>query len=130
EMLAAEDAAPGTVFDHAFIRQHTMCYDAYIEHLREVDWIVIVEESGVSREQIAEAARMVMSTNRLVVAWAMGLTQHRNAVSTIQECVNLLLLRGAIGRKGAGALPVRGHSNVQGDRTMGVWERVQPAFLD
>jgi molybdopterin-dependent oxidoreductase alpha subunit len=130
EMLAAEDAAPGTVFDHEFIREHTMCYDAYVEHLRHADWDVIVEESGVTREQIAEAARMVMSTDRLVVAWAMGLTQHKNAVSSIQECMNLLLLKGAIGRKGAGALPVRGHSNVQGDRTMGVWERMSPQFLD
>jgi molybdopterin-dependent oxidoreductase alpha subunit len=128
-MLAAEDLAPGTVFDHAFIRQHTVGFDAYIEHLRRADWNVIVEESGISREQIAEAARMVMSTDRLVVAWAMGLTQHKNAVGSIQECMNLLFLKGAIGRKGAGALPVRGHSNVQGDRTMGIWERVTPQFL-
>jgi molybdopterin-dependent oxidoreductase alpha subunit len=130
EMLAAEDAAPGTVFDLAFIRQHTICYQAFVDHLRLADWNVIVEESGISREQIAEAARMVMSTDRLVVAWAMGLTQHKNAVSSIQECMNLLLLKGAIGRKGAGALPVRGHSNVQGDRTMGIWERVSQQFLD
>jgi molybdopterin-dependent oxidoreductase alpha subunit len=129
EMLAAEDRAPGTVFDHAFIRQHTSGYEAYIQHLRAADWDVIVEESGLSREQIAEAARLVMSTDRLVVAWAMGLTQHRNAVSSIQECMNLLLLKGAIGKRGAGALPVRGHSNVQGDRTMGVWERAKPEFL-
>ncbi|MDB4874332.1 MAG: ydeP1 [Gemmatimonadetes bacterium] len=129
EMLAAEDAAPGTVFDHAFIREHTVCYNAYVEQLRAADWNVIVEESGISREQIADAARVVMSTDRLVVAWAMGLTQHKNAVSSIQECVNLLLLKGAIGRRGAGALPVRGHSNVQGDRTMGVWERMTPQFL-
>jgi molybdopterin-dependent oxidoreductase alpha subunit len=130
EMLAAEDAAPGTVFDHEFIKQHTVGYAAYIAKLRLADWDIIVEESGISREQIAEAARMVMGTDRLVVAWAMGLTQHKNAVSSIQECMNLLLLKGAIGRKGAGALPVRGHSNVQGDRTMGVWERMTPQFLD
>jgi molybdopterin-dependent oxidoreductase alpha subunit len=130
EMLAAEDAAPGTVFDQTFIRQHTICYEAFVEHLREADWDVIVEESGIAREQIAEAARMVMSTDRLVVAWAMGLTQHRNAVGSIQECMNLLLLKGAIGRRGAGALPVRGHSNVQGDRTMGIWERMSQQFLD
>ncbi len=129
EMLAAEDAAPGTVFDHEFIRRHTLGYDAFVANLRQADWGVIVEESGIPREQIAEAARIVMSTDRLVVAWAMGLTQHPNAVSSIQECMNLLLLKGAIGRKGAGALPVRGHSNVQGDRTMGVWERAHPAFL-
>jgi molybdopterin-dependent oxidoreductase alpha subunit len=130
EMLAAEEKAPGTVFDHAFIEEHTLGYDAYIENLRKADWDVIVEESGISREQIAEAARMVMSTDRLVVAWAMGLTQHKNAVASIQECMNLLFLKGAIGRKGAGALPVRGHSNVQGDRTMGIWERAKPEFLE
>jgi molybdopterin-dependent oxidoreductase alpha subunit len=129
-MLDADDAAPGTVFDHAFIQEHTSGYDAFVEHLRRADWNAIIDESGISREQIAEAAQMVMSTDRLVVAWAMGLTQHKNAVSSIQECMNLLLLKGAIGRRGAGALPVRGHSNVQGDRTMGVWERAQPAFLD
>jgi molybdopterin-dependent oxidoreductase alpha subunit len=130
EMLMAEDLRPGTVFDHAFIREHTIGFEPYIQHLRNADWNVIVEESGISREQIAEAARMVMSTDRLVVAWAMGLTQHKNAVSSIQECMNLLLLKGAIGRRGAGALPVRGHSNVQGDRTMGIWERAKPEFLD
>ena len=130
EMLAAEVASPGTVFDHEFIEQHTMGYAEYVEHLHQANWDVIVEESGITREQIAEAARLVMNTDRLVVAWAMGLTQHRNAVSSIQECMNLLLLKGAIGRRGAGALPVRGHSNVQGDRTMGVWERVSPQFLD
>jgi molybdopterin-dependent oxidoreductase alpha subunit len=129
EMLAAEEKAPGTVFDHAFIAEHTLGYDAYIENFRGADWAVIVEESGISREQIAEAARLIMGTDKLIVAWAMGLTQHRNAVSSIQECMNLLLLKGAIGRPGAGALPVRGHSNVQGDRTMGIWERATPEFL-
>jgi molybdopterin-dependent oxidoreductase alpha subunit len=130
EMLAAEDRRPGTVFDQEFIRQHTVGYEPYVQNLREADWNVIVHESGVSREQIAEAARLVMSTDRLVVAWAMGLTQHKNAVGSIQECMNLLLLKGAIGRRGAGALPVRGHSNVQGDRTMGVWERAKPEFMN
>ncbi|MEP6730302.1 MAG: FdhF/YdeP family oxidoreductase, partial [bacterium] len=130
EMLAAEDAAPGTVFDHEFIEQHTLGYDAYVAALRDADWDIIVEESGISRETIAEAARIVMSSDRLVVAWAMGLTQHRNAVASIQECMNLLLLKGAIGKRGAGALPVRGHSNVQGDRTMGISERAWAPFLD
>ena len=129
EMIAAEDLKPGSAFVHDFIREHTIGFEPYIQHLREADWNVIVEESGISRAQIAEAARMVMSSDRLIVAWAMGLTQHKNAVSSIQECMNLLLLKGAIGRKGAGALPVRGHSNVQGDRTMGIWERAKPEFL-
>ncbi|HET7188540.1 MAG TPA: FdhF/YdeP family oxidoreductase [Gemmatimonadaceae bacterium] len=129
EMLLAEDLHPGTVFDRAFIQEHTTGFEAYVQHLRRADWNVIVEESGISRAQIADAAKMVMSTDRLVVAWAMGLTQHRNAVASIQECMNLLLLKGAIGRKGCGALPVRGHSNVQGDRTMGISERASPTFL-
>ena len=130
EMLAAEDAAPGTVFDLAFIAEHTQRFDTFVEGLRRAEWRVIVEESGVSREQIAEAARVVMDSDRLIIAWAMGLTQHRNAVASIQECMNLLLLKGAIGRPGAGALPVRGHSNVQGDRTMGIWERPSAELLD
>ncbi len=94
EMLDAEDAAPGTVFDHAFIREHTSGYEAFIDNLRAADWDVIIEESGIPREQIAEAARMVMSTDRLVVAWAMGLTQHRNAVSSIQKCMDSVVAEG------------------------------------
>ncbi len=129
EMIAAEDRQPGSAFDHEFIRRHTMGFEQYIQHVRNADWNVIVHESGISREQIAEAARIVMSSDRLVIAWAMGITQNRSAVATIQECTNLLLLKGAIGRKGAGALPVRGHSNVQGDRTMGIWERMSAEFL-
>ncbi len=128
-MLIAEDLKPGTVFDQAFIAEHTLGYEAYIENIRKADWNVIVNESGIPREQIAECARMIMATDKLIVAWAMGLTQHKNAVSSIQECMNLLLLKGAIGKPGAGALPVRGHSNVQGDRTMGIWERAKPEFL-
>ena len=130
EMLIAEDLKPGTVFDQAFIAEHTLGYEAYVENIRKADWNVIVNESGISRKQIAESARMIMATEKLIVAWAMGLTQHKNAVSSIQECMNLLLLKGAIGKPGAGALPVRGHSNVQGDRTMGVWERAKPEFLN
>jgi molybdopterin-dependent oxidoreductase alpha subunit len=130
EMLAAEERRPGTVFDHDFIREHTSGFEDFIEELRAEDWDVIVEQSGISREQIREMAEMVMANERIIISWAMGLTQHKNAVGTIQECVNLLLLKGSIGKPGAGALPVRGHSNVQGDRTMGIWERPRPEFLD
>ncbi|HEY0036990.1 MAG TPA: FdhF/YdeP family oxidoreductase, partial [Longimicrobium sp.] len=130
EMLEAEDRRPGTVFDHDFIRQHTHGYEAFVEELRGEDWALIVEQSGVDRAQIRRVAEMVMRHERIIVAWAMGLTQQPSAVSAIQEIVNLLLLKGSIGKKGAGALPVRGHSNVQGDRTVGIWERMPAAFLD
>ncbi len=86
--------------------------------------------SGLTREQIREAAEIAMASKRIICCWAMGLTQHKNAVATIQEIMNFLLLGGNIGRPGAGPCPVRGHSNVQGDRTMGIWERMNDGFLD
>ena len=130
EMLEAENRSPGTVFDHDFIRQHTHGYEAFVEDLRGEDWDLIVEQSGVDRAQIRRVAEMVMAHERIIVAWAMGLTQQPAAVGAIQEIMNLLLLKGSIGKKGAGALPVRGHSNVQGDRTVGIWERMPEAFID
>jgi molybdopterin-dependent oxidoreductase alpha subunit len=130
EMLEAEERDPGTVFDHAFIRDHTHGYDALVADLRAESWEVITEESAVSREDIRRIADMVMQHERVIVAWAMGLTQQPQAVAAIQSIVNLLLLRGSIGKPGAGVCPVRGHSNVQGDRTVGVWERMPEAFLD
>ena len=98
--------------------------------LGNVSWPEIIEQSGIFREQIREAAALLMQSQRIIACWAMGLTQHRNAVATIQEVVNLLLLRGSVGKPGAGVCPVRGHSNVQGDRTMGIWERPKKEFLD
>src|SRR6202008_745562 len=89
-----------------------------------------VAASGVAREEMARAARVAMRSKRTIACWAMGLTQHKNGVANVQEVVNLLLLRGNIGRPGTGVCPVRGHSNVQGDRTMGIWERVPDHFLD
>jgi molybdopterin-dependent oxidoreductase alpha subunit len=90
----------------------------------------IVEQSGISREQIGEIAEVVMGSKAMIACWAMGLTQQRHAVATIQEVVNLILLGGHLGRPGAGVCPVRGHSNVQGDRTMGIWEKMPDSFLD
>ncbi|MBW3627921.1 MAG: FdhF/YdeP family oxidoreductase [Gemmatimonadetes bacterium] len=130
ELLEEEERRPGTAFDHEFIRDHTHGYDALVADLREESWELIVEQSGIAREQIRRAAEMVMAAERIIISWAMGLTQQPQAVAAIQQCVNLLLLRGSIGKPGAGALPVRGHSNVQGDRTMGIWERVSESFLD
>ena len=124
EMLAEEEKRPGTVFDHEFIRNYTVGFDDFIADLRAASWDDILVSSGVTREQIRAAAEIAMPSKRIICCWAMGLTQHKNAVATIQEIMNFLLLGGNIGRPGAGPCPVRGHSNVQGDRTMGIWERM------
>ncbi|MDT5295185.1 MAG: hypothetical protein QOJ76_2065 [Acidobacteriota bacterium] len=130
EMLEEEDKRPGQVLDHKFIEEKTAGFDEFLAKLREARWDEIVEESGIAREQIRQAAEIIMDTDRLISCWAMGLTQHKNAVGTIQEIVNMHLMRGQIARRGAGLCPVRGHSNVQGDRTVGIWERPRPAFLE
>lgn len=116
--------------DHDFLAQYTTGFDAWREHVRVVDWDVVTASTGLTRSQITEAATMLRNSNATVFCWAMGLTQHRNAVATIKEVTNLALAQGNIGKRGAGLLPVRGHSNVQGDRTMGIWERVPEHFLD
>jgi molybdopterin-dependent oxidoreductase alpha subunit len=130
ELLAAEDAAPGTVFDTMFIRNHTHGYDELIRLIRRVTWEEIVEQSGLTREHIKAAADVIKSSKAMIICWAMGLTQQREAVPIIQDVVNLLMLGGHFGRPGAGACPVRGHSNVQGDRTMGIYEKPPADFLD
>ena len=129
-LLEEEARRPGSALDLAFIREQTSGFEALAADLGNVSWAEIVEHSGISREQIAAAAELLRQSQRIIACWAMGLTQHRNAVATIQEVVNLLLLRGSIGKPGAGLCPVRGHSNVQGDRTMGIWERPKKEFLD
>ncbi|MNO49903.1 Formate dehydrogenase H [compost metagenome] len=118
------------VFDHAFIAEHTDGVDAYLAELDATPWELIERQSGLPRHEIAQAARMYRDAGRVIVCWGMGITQHRHSVATIQEIVNLQLLRGNVGRPGAGLSPVRGHSNVQGDRTMGINERPPAAFLD
>ncbi|WP_436701571.1 FdhF/YdeP family oxidoreductase [Nocardioides sp. BYT-33-1] len=129
-LLEAEDAAPGTVLDHDFIATHTTGYDAFAAHTRTVGWEHVLEATGLTREEIEAVHREVLAARKVIVCWAMGLTQHRHGVPTIREIVSFLLLRGNLGRPGAGVCPVRGHSNVQGDRTMGIWERVPDSFLD
>jgi molybdopterin-dependent oxidoreductase alpha subunit len=116
--------------DDDFIAAHTHGYDAYAATARDADWDETLRATGLPREEIEHAGRMLLDSRATVVCWAMGLTQHKHAVATIREVVNFLLLRGNIGRPGAGVCPVRGHSNVQGDRTMGIIERPAPAFLD
>ncbi|MFE1884385.1 FdhF/YdeP family oxidoreductase [Streptomyces diastatochromogenes] len=129
-LLQAEDERPGTVLDHGFIAAHTTGFDEFAEHARKTDWADVLEATGLSREEIEEVHARVLGSRRIIVCWAMGLTQHKHGVPTIREVVNFLLLRGNIGRPGAGVCPVRGHSNVQGDRTMGIWERMPQSFLD
>jgi molybdopterin-dependent oxidoreductase alpha subunit len=129
-VLAAEDRRPRRVLDHRFIARHTSGFYEFNAALNKTTWSDIVEQSGVSQELIEHAAQIFIESERTIFCWAMGLTQHRNAVANIQEIVNLLLMRGQIGISGAGVCPVRGHSNVQGDRTMGIWERPTTAFLD
>jgi molybdopterin-dependent oxidoreductase alpha subunit len=130
KLLLDDHRARGGVIDRDFIEQHTTGFPAFTAALDGVALESLVSESGITVPQMRAAADVVRGARRIIACWAMGLTQHSNAVATIQEVVNFLLLRGNIGRPGAGACPVRGHSNVQGDRTMGIWEQPEPAFLD
>lgn len=117
--------------DEDFIRDHTHGFEEFARAARaDDDWDETLTATGLTREEIERAGKMVLASKRTIVCWAMGLTQHKHSVPTIREVVNFLLLRGNIGRPGAGVCPVRGHSNVQGDRTMGIFERPAPAFLD
>ncbi len=130
EVFDAEQRRPGEVLDHTFINKHTKGFAEFKEELRKVHVGDILEQSGVSKVKIEDAARVFIESDRVIFCWAMGLTQHKNAVANIQEIVNLMLLRGQMGKTGAGLCPVRGHSNVQGDRTMGIWEQPSEDFLD
>ena len=127
-LLERERRSPGSVFDHEFIAANTVGFDDVIESLDAAEMDEIIAASGLSREQFEAAAEMIADARSFITCWAMGVTQHTDAVATIQDIVNLHLLRGAIGKAGAGLCPVRGHSNVQGDRTMGIWEKMTPVF--
>ena len=129
-LLEAEEAAPGTVLDRDFIEAHCAGFDDYARQTRAVDLATVTEASGIDEKQLRRVADMLIASQRTVICWAMGLTQHRHAVATIGEATNLLFMRGMIGKPGAGVCPVRGHSNVQGDRTMGIWEKMPEKFLD
>jgi molybdopterin-dependent oxidoreductase alpha subunit len=117
-----------SVFDHDFLNEHTGGILDYLAAIDDTTWEQLVEQSGLPLGEIELAARMYRKANNVIMCWAMGITQHRHSVATIQEIANLMLLRGNIGKPGAGLCPVRGHSNVQGDRTMGINER-PPVFL-
>ncbi|WP_329319310.1 FdhF/YdeP family oxidoreductase [Streptomyces sp. NBC_01262] len=129
-LFQAEAEAPDTVLDHAFIDEHTHGFEDFAAAARATDWDEVLRATGLERAEIDRLLALVLKSKSIVVCWAMGLTQHKHSVPTIREVVNFLLLRGNIGRPGAGVCPVRGHSNVQGDRTMGIFERPAPAFLD
>jgi molybdopterin-dependent oxidoreductase alpha subunit len=129
-VLVRGERRPGKFLDHDFIVRYTTGFEEFRAALKNVSWDDIVEQSGVSRDAIEKAAQIFTESEHTIFTWAMGLTQHRNAVANIQEIVNLMLLKGQIGKPGAGLCPVRGHSNVQGDRTVGIWERPTAAFLD
>lgn len=130
-LFELDAANPGRgVIDRDFIAQYTSGYEAFEAHVKQSDWDEVEQGCGIKRDEIMEIARLLATRERIIACWAMGLTQHKNGVANIQEVVNLLLMRGALGKPGAGVCPVRGHSNVQGDRTMGIWERPNPEFLE
>ncbi|WP_425394526.1 FdhF/YdeP family oxidoreductase [Aldersonia kunmingensis] len=128
-ILEAEDRNPGTVLDREFIAEHTAGFEAYAEHMRNVDLDTVIEATGLSLDQLHATADALVASEKTIICWAMGLTQQTHGVATIQDATSLLLLQGMIGKPGAGVCPVRGHSNVQGDRTMGIWEKMPESFL-
>ncbi|WP_026775160.1 FdhF/YdeP family oxidoreductase [Polaribacter sp. Hel_I_88] len=129
-MLKKEEDTPYSVFDYDFIKNKTHGIEDLLDDLETYSIDYLVPQTGLSLEKIKEAADLIINKKKVIICWAMGLTQHKNSVDTIREIVNILLLKGSIGKKGAGTCPVRGHSNVQGDRTMGIWEKMSDEFLD
>lgn len=128
--LYKAEKTTGEVFDWTFIQEKTQGIEALLEDLEQHDFEQLIRDSGLQVKEVEEAAELIKSSQNIIGCWAMGLTQHKNAVDTIRELVNILLVKGSIGKPGAGTCPVRGHSNVQGDRTMGIWEAPPQAFLD
>ena len=128
-VLEAEADKPGTVIAREFIDSYTAGYDAFVAGIETITWNEITEQSGLAAAEIRQAAATFIQAEEAITCWAMGLTQHHNAVETIREVVNLHLITGKIGRPRSGLCPVRGHSNVQGDRTMGIWEKMPEPFL-
>jgi molybdopterin-dependent oxidoreductase alpha subunit len=118
------------IIDHDFITQKTEGFEVFINDVKSQDYQSLVERTGLEASQIEILVDWLSKKDKIIACWAMGLTQHVNAVDNIQEIVNLLLLKGSIGKEGAGTCPVRGHSNVQGDRSMGIWEKPSKQFLD
>ncbi len=128
--LLEADERDGGVIDHAFVTEHCEGFEEYAAHVRAVPWADIETATGLTEAQVRALGEEMVASPATIVCWAMGLTQHEHATDMIREIVNVLLLQGNIGRRGAGVCPVRGHSNVQGDRTMGIFERMPDDFLD
>mgnify|MGYP003671039927 CR=1 FL=1 len=128
--LLEKEEQEGNVFDKEFIKEFTSDYELFIDDLKKYNFDDCLKQSGVSKSVFDDTFNLILNNNKIIICWAMGLTQHENAVDNIRELVNLLLLKGSIGKEGAGTCPVRGHSNVQGDRTVGIWESAPQAFLD
>ena len=122
--LAAIEKKDGGVFDHSFIEAYTEGYDALLADIENYSEEDLIKRTGIDEATIDEVVALLAAKNKIIICWAMGLTQHKNGVSNIKECVNLLLLKGSLGKEGAGTCPVRGHSNVQGDRTVGIMHYV------
>ena len=129
-IVEADDKEPGKFVKHDFIAKYTVGYESFLNELRKASWDDILNQTGLERANIQAAADIIMASKSMIICWAMGLTQQAHGVAAIQEVVNLLLMGGHFGHEGAGACPVRGHSNVQGDRTMGIYEKPSAAFLD
>ncbi|MGN6219447.1 MAG: FdhF/YdeP family oxidoreductase, partial [Microbacterium sp.] len=127
-LLEAEER-DGGVLDHEFIAAHTSGFEAYRDAMRKAAWPELVAATGIPEDALRRVAEAVRTSKATIVCWAMGLTQHKHSVATLRDVVNVLLLRGDIGRPGAGVCPVRGHSNVQGDHTVGIYEKPSEAFL-
>ncbi|WP_316930129.1 FdhF/YdeP family oxidoreductase [Neotamlana sedimentorum] len=128
--LLEKEEETAHVFDKDFIEKHTFGYEAFIADLKTYNFNDCLKASGIDEDTFNAIFNLILNHNKIIICWAMGLTQHQNAVDNIREVVNLLLLKGSIGKEGAGTCPVRGHSNVQGDRTVGIWEAAPQAFLD
>ena len=130
KLMKAREEEKGGVFNHQFIKEKTHGLEQFLVDLDKYSIDELLPQTGLSLDTIKEATELIINNDKIIICWAMGLTQHKNAVDNIREVVNLLLLKGSIGKKGAGTCPVRGHSNVQGDRTMGIWEKPKDDFLD
>ncbi len=129
-MLELEEQSPGTVLARDFIDQRTSGFETWAEGIRSRSWERLAADSGITEGELRRVGGLLAASGAAIACWAMGITQHPNGVANVQAIVNLLLLGGHLGRPGAGVCPVRGHSNVQGDRTMGIWERPSEVFLD
>lgn len=126
----ARKSGKARIIDLEFIQNHCIGFDEYIKSVEATEWDHIEDQSGLSKAEIEQAAQIYMRSKSVIATWAMGITQHRDSVKMIREIANFMFLRGNIGREGAGLCPVRGHSNVQGDRTVGINENAPAPFID